>query len=318
MNTSSYTIRTADWPEDEDALRSIRRQVFIEEQQIPAELEWDGQDEDAIHVLALDSELSPIGTARLLPTGQIGRMAVLPEWREQGVGSALLRHLLQVQTKVPLSELYLNAQQSVISFYETQGFAVVGDIFFEAGIPHRRMHLIQAIELESYKPTSPVLRTSNRTWYLHTPEEAWEHSARMVAHARRLVCLLSHELDPAIYDRPEFVNAIKRLALTHRHAKVRVLIHDHQLILKHRHRLIELAHRLTTKIEVRKTDEQFKQKPETFLLADDCGYIHYNQKAGYTASVNFNNKAQVKLLLSEFDEIWDKSVRDVELLRLHI
>lgn len=139
MVKPAYTIRTTRWEEDQERLKQVREKVFVEEQQVPLELEWDGEDAEAIHLLALDTNLHPIGTARLLPSGQIGRMAVIKEWRKQGVGSALLEQLLTEAKQVNYPELFLNAQLSALPFYEQLGFHAEGEVFHEAGIPHQRM-----------------------------------------------------------------------------------------------------------------------------------------------------------------------------------
>jgi predicted GNAT family N-acyltransferase len=134
-----FTIRLARWPQDRPLLRAVREKVFIEEQQVPEVLEWDGMDEGALHLLALDGAGRPIGTARLLPSGQIGRMAVLPSWRRRGVGSALLQRLLEEAVKGQWPALFLNAQLTAVPFYTGHGFSPQGGVFAEAGIPHRRM-----------------------------------------------------------------------------------------------------------------------------------------------------------------------------------
>lgn len=130
--------RVADWSIDRAALKSIRYRVFIEEQKVPIELEWDEYDDSATHFIACrDGET--IACARLKSDGQIGRMAVLKEYRSQGTGQQLLRLVLQTAANKNINEVYLHAQVSAIPFYEKQGFTAIGDIFFEADIPHREM-----------------------------------------------------------------------------------------------------------------------------------------------------------------------------------
>jgi predicted GNAT family N-acyltransferase len=138
---SSFTVRVADWQTDNPALRSIREAVFIQEQHVPIELEWDQFDEDCLHLLALDATNRPIGTARLLQDGHIGRMAVLKEWRGCGVGTALLRHLLREAKTRGLAVTIVNAQTYAVDFYARFGFKLKGDEFLDAGIPHVRMLL---------------------------------------------------------------------------------------------------------------------------------------------------------------------------------
>ena len=134
-------IQIVSWEEAETALRAVRTAVFICEQQVPEELEWDEFDAVSEHVLALNNAGQPVGTARLLPDGNIGRMAVLKEWRGQGFGSALLTTLLQVLIRRRQFEAQLHAQTSAIPFYKKFGFQVMGEEFMEVGIPHVKMML---------------------------------------------------------------------------------------------------------------------------------------------------------------------------------
>ncbi|WP_343074238.1 GNAT family N-acetyltransferase [Chitinivorax tropicus] len=135
----SFSVKEASWSADQTALSAVRRRVFIEEQGIPAELEWDVRDAQAWHVLAVDAQQQPVGCGRLLETGQIGRMAVLADWRGQGVGAALLQALLAMAQRKGLNPIWLNAQESARGFYRAQDFVEDGDMFMEAGIPHYRM-----------------------------------------------------------------------------------------------------------------------------------------------------------------------------------
>lgn len=139
MNT--YTIRVANWKDDGLALRTIRETVFIREQRIPVELEWDEFDPNCLHLIAIDLAGNPIGTARLLPDGVIGRMAVLKEWRNQDVGSTLLLRLLEEARKSKIQLVTLNAQLPATGFYGKFGFRIAGEEFMDAGIPHVRMIL---------------------------------------------------------------------------------------------------------------------------------------------------------------------------------
>lgn len=138
---SKAVIRIADWAEEKELLSSVRRQVFIIEQQVPDELEWDEFDETATHIVAsIDGKI--IGTARLKTDGQIGRMAVLKPYRNQGIGSRLLQLVLTTAQDKQYPKVYLHAQVEAIPFYEKHGFTSEGDIFYEADIPHRGMFKI--------------------------------------------------------------------------------------------------------------------------------------------------------------------------------
>jgi predicted GNAT family N-acyltransferase len=134
-----FSIRPATWAEDEEALRAVRQAVFVEEQDVPPPLEWDGLDDDCEHLLVTDEAGQSIGTARLLSEGKLGRLAVMPAWRGKGVGQALMEGLLDLAHQRGLSDLCLDAQVRAIGFYEPFGFRAVGPVFDDAGIPHRKM-----------------------------------------------------------------------------------------------------------------------------------------------------------------------------------
>lgn len=129
------------WAIGAQRLSAVRRAVFIVEQHVPEALEWDDDDALSVHALAASRAGLPIGTARLLPDGHIGRMAVLHDWRRAGVGAALLRCLLDEAASRGHRIVRLNAQIQAIGFYERFGFEVQGPIFDDAGIPHRAMRL---------------------------------------------------------------------------------------------------------------------------------------------------------------------------------
>ncbi len=128
--------------EIEQAL-AIRRKVFVEEQVIPEELEQDGYDAEAIHYLAWVDGI-PAGAVRLLPQGRevkLQRMAVLPEFRRQGVGRQIVKKLLADARREGFSRIVLDSQASARIFYLTLGFVEEGLPFLEAGIPHVRMSI---------------------------------------------------------------------------------------------------------------------------------------------------------------------------------
>ena len=139
MAGSGFIVRPASWNADRERLRAIRRAVFIEEQGVPEELEWDGLDEHCRHALALAAGDVVVGTGRLTPDARIGRMAVARQWRGRGVGSSILQALLEDARTAGYAAVTLHAQVHALPFYGRHGFAVHGPVFLEAGIPHRAM-----------------------------------------------------------------------------------------------------------------------------------------------------------------------------------
>lgn len=134
-----FAVRIAQWDSDRDAIREIRERVFIDEQSVPRDIEWDGLDPQCVHVLAETANRDAIGTGRLQKSGKIGRMAVLRPWRGRQVGSQILSCLLEAAKQQGIAEVYLHAQTGALDFYTRFGFAAEGEEFREADIPHRLM-----------------------------------------------------------------------------------------------------------------------------------------------------------------------------------
>ena len=132
-------IELMSWDEARAKASPIRFTVFVEEQRVPVEIEWDDQDETSVHAVAYAPSGEAVATGRLLPDGHIGRMAVLKEWRGKGVGGAILERLVRVARERGDREIELFAQTHALEFYRRHGFVERGEIFEEAGIPHQAM-----------------------------------------------------------------------------------------------------------------------------------------------------------------------------------
>ncbi|KQX13203.1 acetyltransferase [Streptomyces sp. Root431] len=150
--TTAYTVREAVGPEDREACFAVRREVFVEEQGVPQELEYDTYDTTAVHVLAVREDGLPLGTGRLLhgadalgrtggdaSVGSLGRLAVAKAARGLGVGAALVRGIEDAARERGLAAVDLHAQTHALGFYERLGYEAYGPEFPDAGIPHRSM-----------------------------------------------------------------------------------------------------------------------------------------------------------------------------------
>ncbi len=133
------TVREADWQRDQLALRALRTKVFIEEQGVPVEEEWDGRDPECLHLLVEDPQGRALGCGRLFPDGRIGRMAVLREMRGRGLGKQIVQRFIELAAARGQATLVLDAQLHAIPFYARFGFVAEGPEFEDAGILHRRM-----------------------------------------------------------------------------------------------------------------------------------------------------------------------------------
>ena len=131
-------VVTTSFVENRKLIFSIRTTVFVIEQSVPEEIEMDDLDADAQHVLAF-IDGAPVGTGRITAEGRIGRMAVLREYRGRGVGREILLALVKIGQSYAVDRLCLSAQCHAIPFYERMGFVAKGEVYEEAGIPHRWM-----------------------------------------------------------------------------------------------------------------------------------------------------------------------------------
>jgi len=140
---NNLKVEIVKWIDSHAQLKNIREKVFIQEQKVTPELEWDGMDEKAIHFLVFKDE-EAIGCARAIVIKsqmQLGRMAVLKEYRGQGVGSTLIEKAIVTAKLKQLSSIQISAQCNAINFYVKFGFEVTGDTYLDAEILHRDMTL---------------------------------------------------------------------------------------------------------------------------------------------------------------------------------
>jgi predicted GNAT family N-acyltransferase len=150
--SAPYTVRVAEDPADREACFAVRGQVFVVEQGVPQEIEYDSYDAVAVHVLAVREDGVPLGTGRLLygeaaadrvggdlTVGALGRLAVAQEARGLGVGVALVRAIEDAARARGLAAVDLHAQTHALGFYERLGYEAYGPEYPEAGIPHRAM-----------------------------------------------------------------------------------------------------------------------------------------------------------------------------------
>ena len=158
MKLQNFHVEIAEWSREDQraALLDLRSTVFIQEQGVPEERERDGLDVDCWHVLARDDAGLPIGCGRLTPAHKIGRMAVLPEWRGNGVGVALLRELIGRARTQGWPDVALDAQVSALGFYEREGFTAYGEEFEDAGLPHRAMRMTLSPSVEEETPLRDI------------------------------------------------------------------------------------------------------------------------------------------------------------------
>ncbi len=307
----------ANFDADRRDLLAVREEVFVAEQKVPLELEVDADDARSIHVIARDPDGRPIGTGRLTPDGRIGRMAVLRPWRGQGVGSAILRSLIETARERGARELSLSSQVSAEPFYARFGFVAEGEPYDDAGIPHRTMRLALAPLAEPPRRSVAEKAKREQAREIDSLEAAREAVDQIAADARRGLSIYSRDLEPDLYDRAPVLEAIKRIALSGREAKVRILVQEPALAAGHGHRLIHLAQRLPTAIEFRTpVIEEDRQYPSAFIVNDGGGLLLRPIGSRWDGEARFAAPGSARQLRDHFDQVWQRSEPPPELRRL--
>ena len=162
------------------------------------------------------------------------------------------------------------------------------------------------------------LGTTSGKSHLNSVEQCQLAAFSLASQATKSIYIFSHDLEPQIYNQIPFLEAIKALAINSRQTHIRVLLQDNEKAQRDGHRLIQLWRRLTSKIEIRRPHPDYIDHPESFLVADETGYLLHRLYTGYEATVDFNSRPEAGKLSGFFDEVWEQSEPDSELRDIHI
>ncbi len=287
----AFRVEAIDYAGGVDDLRAVREPVFVQEQQVPIELEWDELDPLCVHVIARDTAGTPIGTGRLTPEHKIGRMAVLPEWRGRGVGDALLLALIREAAQRRWPELRLHSQASAVGFYVKHGFVPYGDRFMEAGIEH------QSMRRQIGGPTA-----------IDTREAAVAITTAIITATRRELCIYSRHLDPGLFDAPEVLEALRRLATRRQRVDIRILLQDAGTPQRAHAPLIGLGQRLSSVFAFREITDPADHGYASAFIANDSGGYYFRtlgNRFDGEAALDFGGRA--RQLADGFMPVWERA-----------
>jgi predicted GNAT family N-acyltransferase len=316
MKLQNFHVEIAEWSREDQraALLDLRSTVFIQEQGVPEERERDGLDGDCWHVLARDDAGLPIGCGRLTPAHKIGRMAVLPEWRGNGVGVALLRELIGRARTQGWPDVALDAQVSALGFYEREGFAPYGEEFEDAGLPHRAMRMALPASVDDEAPLRDIgaLPATTRS-------ETAAARLQLLVDARHRLAIYMPLLGNDSYASVEELVELRRLAISGRGAQIRILLHDPAAALRNDHRLIALAQRLPSSMQIRMpVEEADLAYVSACLLNDVGGYLFLPEANRPHGRAARHDRAAQAPLQQHFDEVWERAERASALQALDI
>jgi predicted GNAT family N-acyltransferase len=299
-------IEKLDWGKGQSVLAMIRKRVFVDEQGIPESVELDDLDASAQHYVAIVNK-KPVGTARRLADGRVGRMAVLSAYRNAGVGSALVRYVIEDAMKSGLPRLYLHAQESAVAFYARHGFHSVGEMFEEAAIPHQAMDM--RLHYQDY---------NERIVAASYPSPSDELVLNLAFRANRTIRIFSDNLDHLLFDNKDLAERLSDLARSTRDSQVQILITNSQLIQQKGHRLLELSRRLPSSVHLHLTKVPEALAGKMMVLADHDGVLYMPNINDGRVRFEPSDRPLCMRLIEAFDRVWQRSEADPNLRELGI
>lgn len=307
MIPDDFRVEPADYRADFDALRHVRETVFVLEQQVPLEEEWDELDPRCRHVIARDARHQPIGTGRLTPERKIGRMAVLREWRGRGVGDALLLALMDEARALGWDSVSLNAQVQAQAFYARHGFEPYGERFMEAGIEHQAMRRALPPR-DASRPAAVARGPSVALREFEGLSAATQATLELVRSARRELWLHTRDLDPALLGQAEVVEAFKQFAIAGRGGVVQVILLEPVSVQGQGHPLLGLAQRMSSVFQLRTPTEDLDQQyPSGYLANDRDGYLFRPLASRWEGDWSPALPARTRQLVEHFGRAWERA-----------
>lgn len=323
---SDVVVTTVDWQAGK-ALRDIRQRVFIDEQQVPEDLEWDAQDEGATHFLLLRAG-HPVGTGRLLKDGHIGRIAILPQHRGLGLGERLMRAIMAHAIDKGMHTLLLSAQTHAVPFYQRLGFEVCSDIYLDAGIEHQDMRWSDDTQKSDHLPHIEFVSPGRFT--IHNPDEeppakpdysdpdmipiteqnAQEQLIELLDGCLQSVRIFAPEQALWLFNRQAILQACERLIARNPKARIQVLLQEVSNDFLSGHTLLSLARRFPSLCQVRKQHPDLPRQSYAQAMIDQQGFLMLpvaRQREGF---VRQTSRDQVKRWSDTFDERWNSSQTD--------
>jgi hypothetical protein len=147
----------------------------------------------------------------------------------------------------------------------------------------------------------------SKRWVISTREEMRDAAIQVVSEASRRVSIFTHDLEPGIYDDPEFIEVVKRLVLSQTYARIRVLIAEPSRAVKNGNDFVHLGRRLNTYIEFRHVHEDYRTHSEAFCIADETALVYRLQASRWEGIADTHEPAVAGLYSRMFDEIWQAS-----------
>lgn len=299
-------INIVKWDDAQSSLRLIRQKVFIEEQQVPQDLEWDNLDKQATHFLGKEGN-RPVACARLINNEYLGRLAVLKDYRSHGWGRRLIHAIEQHLVEQRKGRLSLNAQANSYSFYFKNGYRPDEDMHWDASIPHIKM--TKLLNRPNSSSHTYILEKDEENHYSGQPAASAAWFQIGTSQARRELNIQISDLTHPVFNNANCVANIAQFIRESNKRTVRVLINQEVPGLSE-HPLVLLQQRMSSRILIRCIPMQ--NDAESYgnhILFDTSGHMRFDHKTAYCC---FNNRISVNRHKARFEQYWEKSKQLVE------
>ncbi|MFZ9052164.1 MAG: hypothetical protein ACO22K_04060 [Woeseiaceae bacterium] len=174
------------------------------------------------------------------------------------------------------------------------------------------------LESDENKPSMEASREKGKRWVISTREEMRQAAIEVARVAKRKVSIFTHDLEPGIYDDPDFLEVIKRLVLSQAYSRIRVLIADPSRAIKNGNNFVHLGRRLNSYIEFRHVRDDLRTHAEAFCIADETALVYRLQAERWEGIADTFEPAVAKLYGKMFDEIWLASEVEMEFRQIGI
>lgn len=162
------------------------------------------------------------------------------------------------------------------------------------------------------------LQNNTRLLHFEGRDEAIPLILSLAQRAKRQICIIGPNIDAALFDTPEFVECLKKLALSSPRAEIKIIAQATKINVQQGHRVIRLAQHLTSSIHLHKPDSQYSKIQNILLLVDDFAYLKCPRATYYEGTACFYDRLEVQMLQSQFNDIWGHSTADLSIRRLHL
>jgi len=301
-------VVSTQWEHDRALLREIREQVFILEQGVPKDLEWDNLDASAEHFIAYDGR-DAVGCARLIDHKKIGRMAVLASHRQRGVGREILDHIKRHAAQKRYTRLELSAQCHAYHFYRQCGFNATSTPYEDADIPHVDM---DCLVFSQDTNANPKYQAGHDTTIYHGTSllEAKGYLDLSLSQANRSLVLCIKDISHPLCQYESLINRIKLLARTKRHFKTYILLGSYHPTYND-HPLFKLADRLPSYVEIRTTQDPI---PCQWLI-DSQMWFDFD---GVESRACYSDRPKIQNFMERFNKWWQTAKQPLDARRLSI